>query len=66
MRTRKDNESYLKQEHINKLKQIKLYEEQDKKLINEMLRTYKIFHAFSTVMILIGTCMLVLIGYSFV
>jgi uncharacterized protein YqhQ len=66
MRSRKANEKYFKEERKKKYEQLKLYDEQDKQLINEMIRDYKIFHAISTVAVIWFIVIVGLIVYSII
>ena len=48
MRSKKDNEEYFSKECEKKIVQMELYKIQDKKLIDDMTRDFKIRHIIST------------------
>ena len=62
MRYRKSSEKYLREDRKNEM--FKLYDEQDKKLINEMIRDYKTFHSTSVVAVIWLIAMVGLVIYS--
>ena len=65
MLSAKENQEYIKQEYKNKIERVKLHKEQDKKIIDEMMRTYKIHHAFITLMLASAIVIAILFLLSF-
>jgi len=64
MRTKKKNEEYFKEERIKREKTLKLYEEQDKALVDKMISDYKWFHAYSTAFVVSVVIAISIVIYS--
>lgn len=60
MRSKKDNEKYIEEERIKKVKLIELYKQQDQKLIDEMSKSFDI-----RLMLLVGIIVygIILLGF---